>query len=293
MKYFIRYFGLCSFLVLLFAFQQPQLGFDTPSEIFLKKGQITTCVFDSTIVFVSASHTSDYLTFQQLGNKLMLIAQADFDQGHLLVELIDGTIYSLPISVREQQTNPFIDLRSKEVKKGNTLQSPPKTLVATREVENHQSLKSVETIERVEQRMSYFLKEADFVFDKKHESEDADMKLSLRAIKSDEDHLYLRLLIENGQAMVYELDYFQFVYESVQKKRLFGPDDVYSVDVFPTVEKTVVEVAPFDKAYLTLAIPVYGLNKKGYLRFFLKEKNGFRDFELKLTSKDLQELLAP
>ena len=287
MKQLIQYFGLFALLTILFGFQQSSTA-NNSLEILLKKGQITTCVFDSTIVFVSASHTTDYLSFQQLENKLMLIAQTDFKEGHLMVELMGGEIYSLPISVHDQGNTPFIDLRT-EPKKPNLISQKPNSSI--REVENHKSLKSAETIERVDKRMSRFLKEPDAIFNKKHESEDADMKLSLKAIKSDEDHLYIRLLIENGQAMVYELDYYQFVYESVQKKRLFGQDDVYSVDVFPTVEKTTTEVAPFDKAYLNLAIPVYGLDKKGYLRFFLKEKNGFRDFEIKLTSKQLQQLL--
>jgi len=288
MKYSFCFLGLC--FMILFAFEESNSTFDNSPTIFLKKGQITTCVFDSTIVFVSASHTSDYLSFQQLENKLMLIAQDDFKEGHLLVELKGGEIYSLPVSVKEEDATSFIDLRTENEQ---TVLISQTSNVAIREVENHQSIKSEETIQRVENRMNRFLKEHDVVFDKKLESADAEMKLSLKAIDSDEDHLYIRLLIENGQAMVYELDYYQFVYESVQKKRFFGPDDVYSVDVFPTVEKKVTIVEPFDKAYLNLAIPVYGLNKKGYLRFVLKEKNGFRDFEIKLTSKQLQELLKP
>jgi len=254
----------------------------------LETGKVSTLVFDEEVIFFNSSLNSTFVAFRNDANKLLVSALKDFDKAVLSIELADGTIKVIDCIAKNN--NPFasffLDFRSQD-----SPDSPKaKDSKSFRSVENNVIVKDKTVIARVGKNMR--------VLEKQNRVNARDLGFYTYGIKgvinkvySDKDHLYLSVLVKNESAMVYEIDFINFTYRNTNRKRLFGRDDVYDIDVFPTQESEVSFIKPYKDAVLNFAIPIFSLGRRSSLIILISEQNGFRNIEIPINGRRLLTLL--
>ena len=114
---------------------------------------------------------------------------------------------------------------------------------------------------------------------------ETNVSASLRAIYTDKQYAYFKILVENATAVDYELDMVSFQYMSKYKMGFLRAKKIKLTDVFPVAKNDKKVISAYSKEYLTYVVPVYGIKSNEKMLITLREKYGNRIIPLVLENK--------
>ncbi len=114
---------------------------------------------------------------------------------------------------------------------------------------------------------------------------ETNVSASLRAIYTDKQYAYFKILVENETAVDYELDMISFQYMSKYKMGFLRARKIKLTDVFPVVKNDKKVIGSYSKEYLTYVVPVYGIKSNEKMLITMREKYGNRVIPLILDNR--------
>lgn len=256
----------------------------------LETEKVTTLIFDKEIVFFNANLAPSYLVFISDFNKLQVSALKDFEKGVINVELIDGRIFTFECRAKAQNEKAqfFLDKRDQEKRTQSSYEN--REGKEERSVEDNYIITDPAVLERVNRGIGK-LKKLPNSPTKDLGFYSFGVKAVVSKLYGDKDHLYFSLLVNNKSGMIYEIDYMNFTYSNVNRFRLFGKNQTYDVEVFPTYEQKGKKIEAYQIQALHFAIPIFAINEKSTLIISCTERNGFRNIRIPIKGKRLIKLL--
>lgn len=105
--------------------------------------------------------------------------------------------------------------------------------------------------------------------------------LTLTDLRTDENNVYLKLLLINESKLDYQIDFVEFVYQNpLDQRDLKGAFD--RKNVYQNAYNKIDFVKGKDQRHLGYSIPRYTLGRKGELLVIVREKNGSRSIALSI-----------
>lgn len=185
--------------------------------------------------------------------------------------------YYAVLVYRPNQTKEFYDFRNEYYKKRESAVQENEEKEREKERNENMFLNELQTRANVLKTMP------DEIFN--IGVKETNVSASLRAIYTDKQYAYFKILLENETAVDYELDMVSFQYMSKYKMGFLRAKKIKLTDVFPVAKNDKKVISAYTKEYLTYVVPVYGIKSNEKMLITIREKYGNRVIPIILDNK--------
>lgn len=246
--------------------------------VWVTTNKTTTIIFPENIGKIDIG-SEDFGAEKYLRTLTIKVASEDSQPTSILV-IYGENIYHGTLAYMRSPKKLFLDFS------GVSPKNMPSFPNESRAQKQNDSLKNLDA-QMSEKRLNIVLSDPKAVY-KDVVSNNESIFISLFNMITDNERLYLKILILNRSKIQYSIDFTEFSYrEPLEDKKLKGGYD--TKNVIPVFTNKIDAVPGKEERYLGFAIPRYSLSKKGELLIVVREKLGSRSLKLTIPFTKILE----